>query len=308
MCSRAGARSVAAMRPSLLRLTAAAGATAAVLAASPARARRGRRLRRQRHAPATRSSSRPIRKLTDAAVDRRSPGAPTAATARLPGRRRADARRARRRASRPARSELLVSRNAKGRFAGTQLAAADLGAAVAAVSVEVDRQAQAASAPAARSRRSSRSPTRRPAPTVTSCQTSTSAGPRRARPGIIYGGTTSQGEPIVVRLNAAAQARQRRDHDLGRALHAATGYFRVPDHFVNFAGQAHRRASATRSATTSPIDAGGKRHFDYAHRRPRDARRRPRARCRSRSPTPTPPARRRDSCDTGGVTWKAATG
>src|SRR3954452_14951263 len=126
MCSRAAARSVAAMRPSLLRLTAAAGATAAVLAASPpargADAVYGGTTRNED--PIVLKADQKTQQLRSLAIswaatcsggDARFPGsAALTAVKAVPG-------------FRPSGDELLVARNAKGRFAGTQLDLRDLG-------------------------------------------------------------------------------------------------------------------------------------------------------------------------------------
>src|SRR5215217_3204575 len=136
MRSRAAARSVAAMRPSLLRLTAAAGATAAVLAASPAA-----------HAadavyggssttgyPIVVKTDRKATKLRSVAISWRAecddgsgfPGWGLLTPAKsLPG-------------FSPGADDLLVTRNAKGRFQGTQLAGGASDTATAAVQVTLE--------------------------------------------------------------------------------------------------------------------------------------------------------------------------
>ena len=125
MRSRAAARSVAAMRLSLPSLTAAVGATAAVLAAAaPAQGADAI------YGGAAKGGA-PIVVKADAELTScsrsSSPGRALQRRPLLRQRRRADAGRARRRASRPARASCWSSATPRASFSGTQLYASDLG-------------------------------------------------------------------------------------------------------------------------------------------------------------------------------------
>ena len=122
----------------------------------------------------------------------------------------------------PGPANCSMSRNAKGRFAGTQLTRRHR---------RRRRRGQVGSpassrprAPAGRSPRSSRSSRRRPAPR--SRPASAVSVRARARPGIVYGGATSQGQPFVAAARRRAHPGHRPAHRLGRAVRAP-GYYRL---------------------------------------------------------------------------------
>src|SRR4051794_20259224 len=126
MCSRAAARSVRLMRPSqLLRLTAAAGATAAVLAATPSA-----RAADAVYGGTTRDGDPIVVKTDKAGRQLRSLSitwvAPCGDSGRFPGSAQlTPAENAP--GFQPTGNELIVERNAKGRFSGAQLSTRDLG-------------------------------------------------------------------------------------------------------------------------------------------------------------------------------------
>ena len=205
MCARKRARSVARMRPptsSPRRRRSGGGGP------RPPHGLRGRcRLRRQHRPRATRSSSAPTRRA----------GASLAG--RLLARRAAPTARASRVAATltpaepvagfsPGADELLISRNAKGAFTGTQLA----GVRPRRRSPPRSRSRSRASSSRARhrdphhGREDHRQGHRSHAHLLRERMRWTAT----RTPGIIYGGVTSQGEPIVLRLDAAPRARQRR--------------------------------------------------------------------------------------------------
>ena len=260
MCSRAAARSVAAMRPLPPPLTAAAGATAAVLAVTPS-AHAADAVYGGTPRQATRSSSRADAKATELrsiAISWRAtcagpatgfpgggvltPAEPVAGFA-------------------PSADELLVSKNAKGGFAGTQLA---LTAAAGADRRRHQGQAQAGKATGTLSA------------TVKIVDQATGAHdhllPDRPKrwtatrdPGIIYGGATSQGQPFVVRLN---QQRKRVNDVITTWYAPCTPRGRTSACPITSATSPSRApgGSATRSSGTTTLDAGGKRHCDYSSR------------------------------------------
>ncbi len=291
------------MRPSLLRLTAAAGATAAVLATSSS----------ARAADAvyggSAGSEDPIVVKTDSkSTEMRSiivswraacadgmgypdSGELTAAepTAGFS----------------PGPQDLLISRNAKGRFKGTQLASADLGAAVAAVVVEVEGKLKPTRASGTLSA-VVKIVDKATGADITSCQTGKQRWAASRAPGVVYGGVTSQDQPVVVRLNA----QRKRVNDVITTWVApctpSEGFFRIPDHFVNFAVKSTGRFGNPFSADF-PMDAGGKRHYDYSITG-RVTKKAAKGTLQVKISETDAAGATTDSCDSGGVTWSAATG
>jgi hypothetical protein len=204
----------------------------------------------------------------------------------------------------PGPDELLVSRNAKGRFAGTQLGAVDLGTAVAAVVVDVSGKLKPKRASGTLSA-TVKIADKATGAEITSCQTKQTWVASRS-PGIILGGRTSQGEPLVVRLNTA-RTRVSDVITVWRAPCAPSGgYFRVPGHFVNFPLK-RTGGFGNPFSDDAPIDAGGKRHWDYSVS----------GRVGKAKATGTLAVKVSDNdaagtsvdvCDTGRVSWKATTG
>jgi hypothetical protein len=198
----------------------------------------------------------------------------------------------------PAADELLMSKNAKGAFAGTQLT----GGAGATV-VELKGKLKPAKA------KGTLAATVKLIDPATgnstgSCQTNQTWVATRS-PGIIYGGKTSQNQPFVVRLNG----RRNRVNDVMTTWYAPCspqGYYRLADRFVDFPVKRSGGFGNPFNFDVD-IDAGGKDHFDYAFS----------GRVTSKgikgnlqvkvsetdaagAPGPT--------CDTRGLTFKAATG
>jgi len=203
----------------------------------------------------------------------------------------------------PGPRELLVSRNAKGRFEGSQLYGSDLGTSIAAVSVEVTGKLKAKRASGTLSAIVKISDKTTGAE-VTSCQTGNTSWVATHAPGTILGGATSQGEPIVLRL--AADAKRVSDvMTTWQAPCGESGFFRVPDHFINFA------VKSTGAFGNPFVDDvirpdGTKRHYDYAI-----AGRLKRTGAKGTlqvKVSETDPAGAVTNCDSGKVTWKAVTG
>jgi hypothetical protein len=301
MRSRAVPRSVAIMRLSLPRLTAAAGATAAVLAAaSPA-------LAADAVFGGTAKSGAPIVLKADPDTqqlrsivltwDARcsdghtfpgggqlTPVEPVAGFS-------------------PGSRELLISRNAKGRFAGVQLGSSDLGTAVAAIQVQLSGKLKPGRASGTLSA-IAKVVDKASGNEVTSCDTGRLSWVATRSPGIIYGGATSQGEAIVLRLNTA----RKRVNDVLTTWNAPcgeAGYFRSGDHFVNFPIKGNGSFGNPFSGDT-PIATGGKRHYDYdVGGRVTTSSAKGTLKVKV---TETDAAGVATDCDSGGVTWKAATG
>jgi hypothetical protein len=290
------------MRPSLLRLTAAAGATAAVLATSSSA-----RAADAVYGGSAGSGDPIVVKANPKSTELRSiivswraacadgMGFPAAgeltATEPVAG-------------FTPGATDLLVSRNAKGRFKGTQLGAEDLGTAVGAIVVDI----------AGTLKRTRASGTlkavvkivdKATGADITSCQTGTMRWAATRAPGVVYGGSTSQDEPVVVRLNAA----RKRVSDLlttWRAPCTSQGLFRVPDRFANFPVKSTGRFGNPMTNDVA-IDAGGKLHFDYALAG-RVTKKTAKGTLQVKVSETDASGVATDGCDTGGVTWSAATG
>lgn len=159
----------------------------------------------------------------------------------------------------PSASELLTSVNGKGRFKGTQLASRDLGSVAAAITVEVQGKLKP--------NRASGSIDvevqiidKASGVAATSCNAKQSWSASHSA-GTVYGGATSQGAPIVMRLNAA----RKRVNDVYVTWSAGCteGGFIVPDRFGNFPVKP-TGAFGDPFDFTVPIDGGGSRTFGYA--------------------------------------------
>jgi hypothetical protein len=203
----------------------------------------------------------------------------------------------------PGPRELLASRNAKGRFAGTQLFSRDLGDAVAAVQVQLSGKLKPKRATGTLSA-IVKVADKATGNAITSCQTGNLSWVSTRAPGIVYGGATSQGEPIVIRLNATRD----RVNDLITTWSAPcgdAGYFRYADHWGNFRVKTTGRFGNP-FADDVTIESGSKLHYDYDV-----AGRLSKAAAKGTlqvKVTETDPAGVATNCDTGGVTWKATTG
>jgi hypothetical protein len=125
-------------------------------------------------------------------------------------------------------------------------------------------------------------------------------------PGTIYGGRTSQDEPVVVRVDPT----RRLVTDVLASWHTSTcapdGLLRFPEHFTGFPIKSTGRFADAFTADY-PVDGGGKRHFAYALA----------GRVTSKTAKGTlkvtigdadPAGAQTLACDTGGITFKALTG
>src|SRR3954454_6007604 len=155
----------------------------------------------------------------------------------------------------PSPDELLMSRNAKGRFSGPQLG----GTSNAAINVEVDGKLKAGTA-----RGTLRATVKIVDPAtgaaVTSCTANQSWVAAREA-GVVYAGSTSQGLPFVARYSAK---RKRVDDVLTTWFAKCTpdGFFDIADHFGNFQVKSSGAFGAPFEDDVD-IDSGGKRHFAY---------------------------------------------
>lgn len=199
--------------------------------------------------------------------------------------------------------ELLMSRNAKGRFAGTQFVGYDLGDFDAAVTVRLAGRIRSAKATGTLSAEVELYDKASGA-TAGGCRTDTVDWEAARAPGRIYGGKTSQDEPVVVRVDA----KHRRVSDVltGWATTSCTpedDFFTFGERFAGF-----QLAGGKFGHTWGEVynrDGGGKMHFAYAL----EGRVGPRSAHGSLHVTITgvDSAGATDvTCDTGRLTWTAA--
>jgi hypothetical protein len=204
----------------------------------------------------------------------------------------------------PGAHDLLVSRNAKGRFAGTQLIGLSFGDSAAAVVVKLAGKLGAKTASGTLSAEA----TIVEAATgneQTTCRTGVLHWKASRAPGRIYGGKTSQEEPFVVKVDA----KRKRVTDVLLSWESSCnpdGFLHYPERLDNFPLASTGRFGDTWDDTVRDGD-GGTRKFGYAltgH-----------VARRSASGTLRVGMTRTDaggattrSCDSGGISWKATTG
>lgn len=202
----------------------------------------------------------------------------------------------------PSARELAMSRNGKGRFAGTQLVMFDLGDLAADVTVRLAGSFRAAKASGTLSAEVTIFEKASGA-TAGACRTGTVRWAATRARGRIYGGKTSQDEPVVVRVDAA----HKRVSDVltGWATTSCTPedhFFTSGERYVNFPLTGGRFGHTWGAAYSR--DDGGKMSFAYALS----------GQVGSRSAhgslrvtiTGTDPAGATDvTCDTGPLTWTA---
>jgi hypothetical protein len=158
--------------------------------------------------------------------------------------------------------DLMMSRNAKGRFAGTQLAGQSGDGFAAAVSVQLAGKLDAKRAGGTlHAHVDLVDPTTNAS--LGSCDSGTVRFAAAHAPGTIYGGQTSQENPVVVRVNP--NRRTVSDLIAGWDTRTCTpqGAFHIADHFGGFAVKRSGGFGDTWTADY-PMDAGGKRSFAYA--------------------------------------------
>ena len=291
------------MRPSPLRLTAAVGAAAAVLALSPSafaanaiyggRASSGEAIVIRADAKAQKLRSIII---SWRAVCGDQSGFPNADTltpvTAAPG-------------FTPAPTELLVTRNAKGVFKGTQRGIMRNDHAEAAVEVTVDGKLKKTSARGTLAATVKVSD-RETGADVTACDTGRVRWVAARAPGVVYGGTTSQGEPLVIRLNA----KRKRVNDLLTTWYADCpaqgGFYRVPDSLGGFPVRSAGRFGAPWTVDV-PMDDGNSMHVDY-NLAGRIARASAKGTLQVKLTRTDAAGAATADCDSGGLSWKATTG
>lgn len=198
----------------------------------------------------------------------------------------------------PGPTDLLMSRNAKGRFAGSQFAGGTNGVAV----VDI---AGTLKGDTARGTLKATVKQLDPATgnTITSCTSNQRWVASRAP--TVYGGVTSQNQPFVIRVDAK--------HKMAKNVLTTwyadckpQGYYRVPDTLVGFPIKPSG-AFGNPFAYDVPSDGGGKTHYDYAF----SGKLKPKAikgTLQVKITETDAAGTQTDSCDSGRVSWKATTG
>jgi hypothetical protein len=204
----------------------------------------------------------------------------------------------------PEPTDLLMSRNRKGSFAGTQLAGRDLGDASAAITVGLTGRLRPKSASGTLSAEVTIID-RASGDTRTTCRTGRLTWKASHAPGRVYGGKTSQEEPVVAKVDA----KRKRVTDLLVSWHGdctPEGFIRFGDALHNFPAASTGRFGDKWDETVN-LSEGGKRRFDYSVTG-KLGRRSARGTLHVAVTDADAAGATTTSCDTGGVTWKATTG
>jgi len=204
----------------------------------------------------------------------------------------------------PAPTDLLMSRNRGGRFAGKQEGGRDLGDAFAAITVNVAGRLKPKSASGTLSAEVT-VVEKGSGNTQTTCRTGRVTWKATRAPGRVYGGKTSQEEPVVAKVDA----KRRRVTDLLVSWHGPCnpeGFARFSESLSNFPASSSGRFGDTWDETFK-LDGGGSRRFDYSLTGSL-GRRAARGTLHVTVAETDAGGATTGSCDTGGVTWKAATG
>jgi hypothetical protein len=205
----------------------------------------------------------------------------------------------------PSPDELLTSKNAKGRFAGTQMAGMDLGEMVALISVELSGKIRSGRA-SGRLRGTVSVLDKATGAESTTCETGSLKWSASRDAGRIYGGKTSQDQPVVVRLNRKGK----RVADLIVAWESSTceppdSFLRIPESFTGFAIRS--RSFSGSFDDTVQTDDGGR--VAFAYNVAGKVSRRSITGTLTVNVTGTDAAGATDlTCDTGAVSWRTSTG
>lgn len=201
--------------------------------------------------------------------------------------------------------ELLTSKNAKGRFAGTQMGVMDLGELVAPISIELAGKMRSGRA-SGTLRATVSIVDKATGAELTTCETGSQKWSASRDAGRIYGGMTSQDQPVVVRLDRKGK----RVGDLIIAWETSTceppdRFLRVPESFTGFAVRS-RRFSGSFDDTVSTDDGG---RIAFAYNVAGKVSRRSIAGTLTVNLTGTDAAGATSlTCDTGAVSWRTSTG
>ncbi len=198
-------------------------------------------------------------------------------------------------------SELLVSQNGKGRFKGTQLSTRDFGDVAAGVTVDIqgklkpDRATGTVKVQVAIIDKAT-------GVTVTNCRVTQKWSASHA-PGTVYGGTTSQGAPVVLRLVGT----RKRVSDIFLSWSGPctpSGSYWSREHLGNFNVKANG-SFGNPFTDELPLEDGGKRAYDYTFTG-KLSKAAGKGRLQFKISETDAAGVAGSSCETGAVTWKVA--
>jgi hypothetical protein len=205
----------------------------------------------------------------------------------------------------PSHDDLVASKNAKGRFVGTQTAVMNLGEHMAPMSVELSGKMRSGRA-SGRLRATVSIVETATGAEVTTCETGSLKWSASRDAGRIFGGKTSQDEPVVVRLDRKGK----RVADLLVAWESSTceppdNFLRFPESWSGFAVKSRRFGDTFEEAFTT--DDGGRIVYAYdlagsVSRRTIRGTLRVNVTGTDAASAPTL------TCDSGAVDWRASTG
>jgi hypothetical protein len=204
----------------------------------------------------------------------------------------------------PSGDQLVVKRNAKRRFSGTQSVGYDLGDSAAAVTVALDGKLGAKSASGTLTAHVAIVDKASGNPVTTCDQPRTHWSASRA-PGRVYAGRTSEEQPVVVRVDAKRKHVTDMLVSWSSASCQPDGFVQYPEDFTNFPVAAGRFGDKWDDTEKSSDGGSVKVDYDVAGR---VARRAVRGTLRVGVTWMDPAGAPTSSCDSGGVTWKATTG
>jgi hypothetical protein len=201
--------------------------------------------------------------------------------------------------------DLLMTRNAKGRFAGTQMLHETNGTMDAVVSVALTGRLTRTHASGTLSAVVKLTDVATGA-AAGSCQTGTVTWSGAHAPGRVYGGSTSQDAPVV--LHVVRQQRRIHDLQLNWGTHSCSdgSSYMYPDGFVNFP-MSSSGAFGHPFSYTSNFSDGTKRAFSY-DLRGRVGRTSARGTLRVTTADTDATGAPGMTCDSGTIAWKALTG
>jgi hypothetical protein len=206
----------------------------------------------------------------------------------------------------PGYRDLLMSRNAKGRFAGTQIGGG--GTAATLMTLSVDVAGRLALARATGTLHAIVKATDVASDTTAfTCDTGLLRFSASRSPGVIFGGRTSQEEPVVVRVDTKRHAIS----DLIATWHTSTctpeAAFRFPDGFKGLRLKRTGSFASTFAPSFALSDGSGSRQFAY-NLSGRVAKTKVTGNLRVTFNDTDPAGAQTLACDSGGITFKATTG
>ena len=204
----------------------------------------------------------------------------------------------------PGPTELAMTRNARGRFLGHQEAGVAIGEDLAAVFTTTVAGSLGRTSASGTLKAVVRVIRLSDRAVVASCRTGTLRWNASRRPGLIFGGMTSQREPVVVRLDPARKRVSNLFVGWQSRRCEPPGYAWFGESLGNFPLRAGRFGDAFEQRF--PLSTGGERQFDYDVRG--SVSRTRTSGTLSVVMTDTLPDGTRATCDTGRVTWSAITG